>query len=67
MGGTVQVNFKTYKDSAKYAVEINAGYSSNLFGIGDCPYVDGDDLANREAAWVYGHQMAQRHVRGEVR
>jgi len=67
MEKAVRVDFKSYKNAAKYAVEINAGYSANLFGIGDCPYVDGDDLANREAAWIYGHQMAQRHVRGEVR
>lgn len=63
----MSVNFKEIKIASKYAEQINAGYSSNLYGIGDCPYLDGDDLANREAAWVYGHQMAQRHVRGEVR
>ena len=59
--------FKQYKHAAKYAVEINAGYGANLFGIGECPYIDGEDLQERQEAWRYGHQQAQRHLQGEVR
>lgn len=67
MAGDGGLNFKQYSTAARYAAEVNAGYTANLFGISECPYKDGSDLSNREAAWVYGHQMAQRHVRGEVR
>ncbi len=61
-----QMNFKEYKTAARYAAEVNAGYTANLFGISECPYKDGHDWINREAAWIYGHQQAQRHVSGEM-
>lgn len=63
----MRINWKDYKVSSKYAEQINAGYSSNLFGIGECPYIDGDDLAMRQEAWRFGHQQAQRHVLGDMR
>lgn len=52
--------------AARYAEHINAGYNANLHGIGECPYKDGEDWINREAAWIYGHQQAQRHVSGNA-
>lgn len=67
MGEAMRVNWKDYKMSSQYAVEINAGYSANLFGIGECPYIDGDDLGMRQEAWRFGHQQAQRHILGDVR
>lgn len=67
MESAVRVNWKEYKIAAKYATEINAGYSANLFGIGDCPYIDGEDLDMRREAWRHGHQQAQRHLQGDLR
>lgn len=61
-----QIDFKKYSTAARYAAEVNAGYTANLFGISECPYKDGQDLHNREAAWIYGHQQAQRHVSGNA-
>lgn len=63
----MRIDFKQYKEAARYAVEINAGYASNLFGIGQCPYVDGERLTERQEAWKYGHQQAQRHLQGDFR
>lgn len=66
MAGDGGLNFKQYSTAARYASEVNAGYTANLFGISECPYKDGQDLHNREAAWIYGHQQAQRHVMGDA-
>lgn len=60
----MQLNFSDYTIGARYAGEVNAGYSSNLYGISDCPYRDGEDLVNRQSAWKHGHDQAQRHLSG---
>lgn len=66
MAGGSGLNFRDYSTAARYAAEINAGYTANLFGLKECPYRDGADLSNRSAAWHHGFQQAQRHIKGHL-
>lgn len=56
------MNFKEYKIAAKYAFEINAGYSANLYGLTKCPYRKDE---GKRGAWQYGWNLAQSHVEGK--
>ncbi len=54
------MNFKVYKTNARYAEQINAGYSERLNGIGD-PFGGYDSGTPESAAFHHGYMMADRH------
>ncbi len=52
------MNFKDYKTNARYAEQINAGYSARLNGEKANPFLAGSEDAY---AFFHGWQMADRH------
>lgn len=57
------MNFKLYAIRAKYAEQINSGYSAALLGLPRDvnPYRDEQGLA-----FNHGYDLAEKHVRGEA-
>ncbi len=55
------MNFKDYKTNARYAEQINAGYSARLNGKSDAKrYLFNTDV-NEGRAYQHGWDMADRH------
>lgn len=57
----MQLDMSDYSTQAKYAKEVNDGYTSNLFGVKECHYT----CPLRKQAFEYGWQQAQRHLSGK--
>lgn len=55
------MDFRDYRTAARFALQINEGYSAGLVGIGPNPYPEGSDEAQ---AWDYGNGKADRDVTG---
>ncbi len=51
------MNFKDYKTNAKYAEQINAGYSARLNGHTGIIR----PMTEKAIAWHHGYTMAVRH------
>lgn len=55
------MDFTEYQTAAKYAYEINQGYTANLCGVKRCPYRN----EAKKAAWHHGYDLAQQHIGGK--
>lgn len=55
------IDFTKYKNAAKYAMQINEGYTASLYGIDrdKLPYPYHGEFGQ---AWRYGHNLATKHV-----
>ncbi len=60
------MDFSNYRDAARYAADINAGYSANLAGLKRAlPSSYWRKPEEQKEAWHFGFDMAQKHVEGK--
>ena len=60
------MDFTNYRDAARYAADINAGYSANLSGLKrSLPSNYWRKPDEQKEAFLYGHDLAQKHVEGK--
>jgi hypothetical protein len=59
------MDFTDYPTAARYAADINAGYSANLSGLKRVlPSCYWRKPEEQKEAFLHGHDMAQKHVEG---